>query len=65
MWLVMCIKESITIQVANMEPSYQSEQNLVWAKGMMGVMPVFKTKKSALEYYPDHEIIEVKVREGE
>jgi len=62
MWLVMCMKESITIQMANMAPEYKTEQSLVWAEGMMGVMPVFKTRKSALEYYPDHEIVEIKVK---
>jgi len=61
MWLVMCMKETITIEVANMAPKCKTEQSLIWADGMAGVMPVFKTRKAAKKYYPDHEIIEIKV----
>jgi len=62
MWMVMAVKESITVQVSVF--GAEQEIPLEWADGMVGSLPLFKLKYDAKRYAgKKFEIIEVKVME--
>jgi hypothetical protein len=57
MYMVMSVKKEITLNVLSGEKTIK----LCWADGMIGAVPVFKTKKLALKYGGKTEIMEVQL----
>lgn len=48
-YMTMCLKESCDIQVGNLKQTLKMN----WAKGMVGVIPVFDTPENARKYAGD------------
>jgi len=61
MYLVKIFQETPGVEVLGVK----SKISLNWADGMIGVIPLFKTKKEALKYAKGNEELILKVTTGD
>ena len=61
-YMVMALSEAQTVSVLGM----QQNLSMSWEDGMVGVIPVFRTKKTALKYAgKKREIVAIEMRDPE
>jgi len=58
---VMGLCKKQTVKVNNCSPILEAEINISWADGMVGAIPVFKDKESAVKYAGKVRVFEIEM----